>query len=708
MEALVAVGLASNVLQFVQFAVKLVSKGKEIYDYGSTVEQSDLRDVTKQLVELNDRLRVSLQGRRSRANGLTDDEKGLENVAASCITAGNDLIQKLSGLQINSRHRRWRSIRQALKTVWKKDDIDALTERLRGYERPLAQYRLGSMETKLDASCERNAEQVENLRSDNTILGRVDDLHDVLVDIRNTIEQPRTRHEAKHEQSTSVFRQTETQMIDSSSKPTSHASVPTNGQYEMMLGMIQKLQEQIAMQSNKMDSIVVNGERERLSKKVEVGEATEDVAHRDTADTLAKSKDLAKHIKNLSRFASREGTVMLFQHAESLIESLDKILGAFAEADKARMEREQRRKRKRSDSLGADVPVGHKAESERDIKRIRGMLATVQHFGINDPSISQDSLGCCRKLLLQAGADPMVNCSNHYIPKPKFALIFLKRDLKMILDTSGELIDINDNNPHTGISALGYAARVSSGGRLDCLDLLLTHGANPLVLQQGKQTCLHLAVVALGIVRTMGLSTEEEKSSLMRLMNAIAKAKATKEVKENVTLEEQLGLSATDQEGKTPLSLARELCLTRQRVFQDVLAQYGVVYNLPAEGCPNKSTRIPDKSHKYCFCWNGSWAVPIYSSRARHVYSSSNSDLPNWASEDSESEDNESDNSGCDESEGYLSLVDYYASDDKNSEIDCSKNDKPQLASDDSSPGTSSAGVKLARQRIMTIAAICD
>lgn len=75
MEALVAVGLASNALQFVQFAVKVISKGKEIYDHGSTVEYSDLEDVTKRLIELNARLQESLQYRRSRENDLTDDEK---------------------------------------------------------------------------------------------------------------------------------------------------------------------------------------------------------------------------------------------------------------------------------------------------------------------------------------------------------------------------------------------------------------------------------------------------------------------------------------------------------------------------------------------------------------------------------------------------------------------------------------------------------
>ena len=321
--------------------------------------------------------------------------------------AGNDLIQKLKGLQSNSRLRRWQSIRQALKTVWKKDEINALAERLRGYERLVAQHRLKSLETKLDASCERNAQQVEvfqatsqtllqrfanvegtvqELRSDDAILGRFDTLHEILLNIRNTIEQPGTRPEAKHDQSISTVQQAETQMIDSPTKPDSHASTPTEGQFELMLGMIQRLQEQIAIQSEKMDTILVNGDRGRPFKKAEANKATEGSASKDAADMPAESKDLAIHIESLSRFASGKGTVMLSQDAELIIKSLDKILEAFVEADKVRTEIEQCHKRKRSDSPDVDDLVNH-TQIERDIKRTRGMLATVQHFGINNPSM---------------------------------------------------------------------------------------------------------------------------------------------------------------------------------------------------------------------------------------------------------------------------------------------------------------------------------
>jgi hypothetical protein len=75
MESLVAVSLASNVVQFVDFAFKLVSIGKELYEYGAVSEHSDLERITDQLISFNKILQESLKSRSSSTGGPTESEK---------------------------------------------------------------------------------------------------------------------------------------------------------------------------------------------------------------------------------------------------------------------------------------------------------------------------------------------------------------------------------------------------------------------------------------------------------------------------------------------------------------------------------------------------------------------------------------------------------------------------------------------------------
>jgi hypothetical protein len=57
MEAAAAFGLAANVLQVVDFAYKILSTGDQIYQAGSTVQNSELEVALKDFTVLNTRLK---------------------------------------------------------------------------------------------------------------------------------------------------------------------------------------------------------------------------------------------------------------------------------------------------------------------------------------------------------------------------------------------------------------------------------------------------------------------------------------------------------------------------------------------------------------------------------------------------------------------------------------------------------------------------
>jgi hypothetical protein len=56
MEGIAAFGLAANILQMVEMANKLLSTGQEIYQAGTTVQNSELEVVLEDLTVLNTRL----------------------------------------------------------------------------------------------------------------------------------------------------------------------------------------------------------------------------------------------------------------------------------------------------------------------------------------------------------------------------------------------------------------------------------------------------------------------------------------------------------------------------------------------------------------------------------------------------------------------------------------------------------------------------
>ena len=75
MESLAAASLAGNVFQFVDFAFKIVSIGKELYESGAVSKHSDLERITGQLITFSNGLQDSLRSRNSSAGGLSESEK---------------------------------------------------------------------------------------------------------------------------------------------------------------------------------------------------------------------------------------------------------------------------------------------------------------------------------------------------------------------------------------------------------------------------------------------------------------------------------------------------------------------------------------------------------------------------------------------------------------------------------------------------------
>lgn len=123
MEPLAIVSLVGNILQFVDFSSKLISKSTELYrsSDGALAENIDIETVIKDLLLLNSKLKNT--------TAATGDD-ALEKLCTSCGTAADELLVALDKVKVKGKPDKWKSIRKALRTIWSKEEIEGLDRRL--------------------------------------------------------------------------------------------------------------------------------------------------------------------------------------------------------------------------------------------------------------------------------------------------------------------------------------------------------------------------------------------------------------------------------------------------------------------------------------------------------------------------------------------------------------------------------------------------
>lgn len=60
---------------------------------------------------------------------MTDEEKALEELCASCSKVAGELFE-LARLRVKGKARPWQSLWQAVRAVWSKDEIESLLPRM--------------------------------------------------------------------------------------------------------------------------------------------------------------------------------------------------------------------------------------------------------------------------------------------------------------------------------------------------------------------------------------------------------------------------------------------------------------------------------------------------------------------------------------------------------------------------------------------------
>lgn len=125
MDPITAIGLASAIITFIDFAHKIVTRADELYKNATTEENkhtenivSDLDDAATDLTNLP---------------GKTKHEKALNNLAENCRDISRELHSLLKKLTVSGDRTKWKALKVGIHNIRKESEVTRLVARLDKY-----------------------------------------------------------------------------------------------------------------------------------------------------------------------------------------------------------------------------------------------------------------------------------------------------------------------------------------------------------------------------------------------------------------------------------------------------------------------------------------------------------------------------------------------------------------------------------------------
>lgn len=133
MEALAAVGLAGNIVQFIDFSCTLFSQAKAVHhsQSGVTKGAQDLEAITNSLLDFSARLEKGLETQHQRGTPTTQQD--LKDLAKGCHDTAKELVDLLQTIRAKKADSKWHSFRASLAGLVKENEINDLEKRLNNY-----------------------------------------------------------------------------------------------------------------------------------------------------------------------------------------------------------------------------------------------------------------------------------------------------------------------------------------------------------------------------------------------------------------------------------------------------------------------------------------------------------------------------------------------------------------------------------------------
>jgi hypothetical protein len=137
LDPLTAISLAGNVLQFVDFGSKVISKTRELTksSNGTTQGAYNAEILVRDLKRVSEQLKG---GVRAASVALrTDDDKALEDLCNGCISLSDSIIKRLEKLKLGEGAGKRQAFLHALKDVRSQKELENDEAQLATYRRQL-------------------------------------------------------------------------------------------------------------------------------------------------------------------------------------------------------------------------------------------------------------------------------------------------------------------------------------------------------------------------------------------------------------------------------------------------------------------------------------------------------------------------------------------------------------------------------------------
>lgn len=131
LEALAAIGLTANILQFVEVSARVLAKSKQIYasSDGTSGDALNVAAVASQLQASTDRLKDSICPPET-TTVWTAADASLEKLRIQCCHVNQELQSVLRKLAVEGKATKWKSFKKALSHEWENGKLEAIQSSL--------------------------------------------------------------------------------------------------------------------------------------------------------------------------------------------------------------------------------------------------------------------------------------------------------------------------------------------------------------------------------------------------------------------------------------------------------------------------------------------------------------------------------------------------------------------------------------------------
>ena len=134
MESLAAFSLACGVCQLISFGKEAITTCRQIQKHGSTASHKDLRMRSEHITEVAGSVRDRLDALTATGQKPTDAESQLQQIAGGCVDTAARLQKELSKLAKGDTQSRRAAFKMTVKTLWHREDVEALEQKLEKYQ----------------------------------------------------------------------------------------------------------------------------------------------------------------------------------------------------------------------------------------------------------------------------------------------------------------------------------------------------------------------------------------------------------------------------------------------------------------------------------------------------------------------------------------------------------------------------------------------